>query len=93
MTTSLDRAMSAMRHTIDRHGAIGGLVVTESHFGHRMSHYRLRHVPQAAEVALTLGGWCRVADERRGDAWVYNDGECLYCGAESNVGVCPCWTP
>ncbi len=50
-----------MRHAIDAHGAVASSVV-EGGFGGLVECHRLSGVPDAAAVALTLGGWTNVTD-------------------------------
>ncbi len=82
MSTEREKAIAAMHHAVEKHGArlvmappdetpsrhtpCGKLIS----FGELVSQrYWLERVPAAAEVALTLGGWKRIT----GAAWTWVD--------------------
>ncbi len=81
MTTDREKALAAMHHAIEKHGAtivmkpiggmpqhdiIGRVVGFTAPLGRR---YWLERVPDACEVALTLGGWKRIT----GRSWTWVD--------------------
>ncbi len=83
MTTDREKALAAMHHAIEKHGATivmkpieraprfnshGKLMAFGELVGHR---YWLERVPDACEVALTLGGWKRIT----GRSWTWVDRE------------------